>query len=852
MAMRELRSSWRRLLLFFLCIAVGVGSIVSLRSLIQNIKNGIGREARVMYGGDVRVGLNHPWKEVTRATLERYSAAPMVTAHTEILETQTMVLAANDPNARPYMVQLRAVQERFPLYGEVQMAGDAPYSHALLKGKGVIVQSGLLDTLNLKVGDTLKIGQLTFTIRGVMKFLPGNAMEFRPIQRVAVDYTDAEAAGLTSSGGLVSYGWLFKTREGEDEALLKELAREFKGTRLNWLGSFRFQEDWLSRSAENTEGFLGLVGLAVLVLGGIGVSSVTRVFVQQKLKTIAILKCLGGVNRQVLGAYLAQALALSLLGGLMGLLLASGVTRLAADYAAGRLPVRIAPGLTRAASLQGVLIGMLITLFFSLPPLLEIRLVKPILVLRSFLEHSRLEQRRFGRRVIDWTRLGSNLLLAVGLFLLAFWVSGRLNKVGIFLGEVAGAALILNLVGAVLTSSLRRVRHIPSFALRQGVGSLYRPGNQTRVILSAVGLGALFLIAVRLQQVNVLRQYDFELDTATADVFVIDLQKDQRAAAEATLKQLSGDAPKLVPIVQGRIVELDRAPGNWNEEAGRLSADELRNRLRWEQRFTYRPNLEARETIVAGKFWEPTASAEPEVSVEERYARDLALGVGDKLGFNILGKRVDARVTSIRRLERHFSPSSLITRFAIVFRPGALESAPQMFIGAVKGPPPGAQRARLQREFAAQFPNVTLIDAFDLVAEVRKRAGELSFSVSFAGGFVFLCGALILAGSIAMTKYQRLYESAILKTLGARKKLIIYITLIEYGALGLLAGLVGSAAAIALTWAICKYDMRIDWRLEPVVNLSGVALTSVLVAAVGVLSSWDVMVKKPLGILRTE
>src|SRR5262249_21331409 len=173
-------------------------------------------------------------------------------------------------------------------------------------------------------------------------------------------------------------------------------------------------------------------------------------------------------------------------------------------------------------------------------------------------------------------------------------------------------------------------------------------------------------------------------------------------------------------------------------------------------------------------------SAEPEISVEERYARDLALGIGDKLTFNFLGKRIEAKVTSIRRLERRFSPSSFITRFNIVFRPGALETAPQMLIGAVKGPPPGARRAQLQREFVERFPNVTLIDAFDTLAEVKKRAGELSFAVSFAGGFVFLCGALILAGSVAMTKYQRLYEAAILKTLGAEKKLIVYITLIEY------------------------------------------------------------------------
>lgn len=761
MAWREMRASWYRLLLFFLCIAIGVGSIVSLRSLIQKIKDGVVHEARVMYGADVRVGVNQPWKPETRTVLERYANAPQVTAHTQMLETQTMVMAANDPNARPYMVQLRAVQDQFPLHGAVQMAEGARYSHALVKERGVVVQSSLLWTLNLKVGDALKLGQHNFTIRGVMQFVPGNAMEFRPLQRVLVDYADAEAAALTGFGSRVSYHWLYKTHEGQDQMLVQELGREFRTTRLNWLGSFRTQEDWMTRSAENMEGFLGLVGLAVLVLGGIGIASVTRVFVQQKLKTIAILKCLGGDNRQVLGAYLAQVLALSLVGSVLGLLLASAVTHLAANYAAGRLPFRILPGLTWLAALQGVIIGVLITLLFSLPPLLEIRQVKPILVLR---------QDATARRRRDWLRLGSGLLLGIGVFALAYWVSGRLNQVGIFLAEVAGTALLLHLTGAGLINVLRRVRYLPSFIWRQGIGNIYRPGNQTQVILSAVGLGALFIITVRLQQVNVLRQYDFELGAATADVFVLDVQKDQRAAAEAILMRLSGTAPKLVPIIQGRLIELKREQANWTEEASRLSADDLRSRMRWEQRFSSRPNLENGETVSAGKFWDPSPSSEPEISVEERYARDLALGIGDKLTFDILGKRIEAIVTSLRRTERRLSPSSFLTRFNIIFRPGVLDDAPQMFIGAVKGPPPGAQRAQLQREFVEQFPNITLIDALDTIAEIKKRAGELSFVISFAGGFVFLCGVLILAGSVAMTKYQRLYEAAILKTLGGGKE----------------------------------------------------------------------------------
>jgi putative ABC transport system permease protein len=840
MAWREMRASWRRLMLFFLCIAVGVGSIVSLRSLVQNLKSSIMGEARTYLAADAMVGVNQQWKPETRALLERFSTLPMVAGHTEVFETQTMVRAASDQGTQPVMANLRGVQARFPLYGEVQLAGGMRYSPTLLKDRGVLVSPSLLARLDLQVGDEVKIGQLAFTIRGVVEKMPGGGIGSGLLPRAMVDWVDVKETGLTGFGSRGSYQWLFKAHEGQDQAMERELGRELRTEQVeNWV-SFRGLQDAMGERLQRAEGFVGLVGLSILVLGGIGIASVMRVFVHQKLKTIAILKCLGGENRRVLGAYLAQALALSLAGSLAGLLLAWVLALLIVRYAAGKLPVELEAGLTWQAMAQGLGIGMLVALLFSLPLLLEIRQVKPILVLR--------QNATARRRRVDWLRLGTWALILPGLFGLATWQSGSLRYSVVFTGIAVAALLVLGLAGTALMRLLHRVRHLPSFALRQGVSSLYRPGNQTRTILITVGLGALFTIAVRIQQVNALNLFESGLNAVSWDMFLIDIQKDQRAAAEAAIARLGGATPTLVPLVQGRIVGLWRAPGNLND----LPENDIRNMLSGHRFFSYRPHLEKNEKIVAGKFWEPAPGAEPEISVDEGFARSLKLGIGDTLIFDIVGQRLDAKVTSIRRIEGRNSPLGFLTNIIILFRPGALDAAPQNFIGAVKGPPPGAQRAQLQREFIEQFPNVILIDAFDTIAELRKRAGEFSFAVSFIGGFVFLCGALILAGSVAMTKYQRLYEAAILKTLGAEKRLIIYITLIEYGVLGLLAGLIGSSAAIGLTWAICKYGMRIPWQFAPSVNLAGVAVTLLLVIIVGVLSSWDVIVKKPLGILRAE
>ncbi len=840
MAWREMRASWRRLLLFFLCIAIGVGSIVSLRSLVQKMRAAIGREARVMYACDVQVGSNQSWKPEIRAVVERYLSSPLVEAHTEVMGIQTMVRPVNDSNARPVMVILQGVQEQYPLYGEIQLAGGARYTHSMLKGRGILLPSGVMTQLNLKVGDEVRMGRLTFTVRGAIENMPGYGINLRPLPRVVVDYADAAGAGLTGFGSFVWYVRLFKAREGQDQALLEGLERDLKPERSYWLGSFRGMQNFANRILERMEAQLSFAGLVILVLGAIGISSVTRVFVQQKMKTIAILKCLGGDNRHVLGAYLAQAIALCVVGSLLGLMFAGALTLIIPRLFDGVLPFQFEVGLTWRAALQGVGIGMLVTLLFSLPPLLEIRRVKPMLVMR---QNTVGDERR-----IDWLSLGAALLIVLVLLALTSYQASSLRIGGIFIGMLVGTALVLNLIGAGLMRLLRRARRLPSFVLRQGVGSLYRPGNQTQVILMAVGLGTLFVTAMRLQQANLMRELNVDLSMAALDMYLLDIQKDQRPGAEATITRLTGAAPEIIPMVRTRLVEIKRAPDN--SQSPQTVDPDMLGREQW---VTYKPDLAREdETVVAGKLWEPAPNAEPEVSMRDDAARDYKLAVGDSMIFDFAGRRMEAKVTSIRRIKWDFSPSSGYFRFGIIFRPGALEDAPQTFVGAIKGPAPGAQRAQLQRELVEQFPNVSVLDVYDQAAFVRTKINDASLAVNFLGAFVFLCGVLILTGSVAMTKIHRLYEAAILKTLGAEKKLIVYITLIEYGVLGLLAGVTGSSAAIALTWLISKYGIKNPWQLIPSINLIGVAAALLLVMTVGVLSSWDVMTKKPLGILRAE
>ena len=838
MARRETRGSGRRLFVFFCSIAIGVASMVSVRSFTQRLAASTTREARALAGADVRVETGNLEQPGLLAELRRFTSSPLVVDYTEIIETQTMARATG-AGARPVLIELRAVQKQFPLHGTVHLTSGAQFTHAMLADQGAVVSPGLLTRLGAAPGDRIQIGELTFVIRGAADRIPGSGTNFSPIPRVLVDYDAVQRAGLTGFGSRVGYRWLFKTTENGDRALVREMDQVFRPMKLNMgLSGFRYIETWLNQSFANLEGFTSLIGLSMLVLGGIGVASVTRVFIQQKVDTVAILKCVGGRNGPVLTAYLVQSLLLAMAGTALGMALAFMVNVMGTRALARWSPLELQPGLTWRASLEGAGIALLVTVLFALPPLLEIRNVKPVLLFR----------RDPGAGGIDWLQIAARILLVGVLLAVAVWQAGSYPRARLFIAALAATAVVLNVAGSVLVAVLRRAGRLPSFAVRYAVGNLCRPGNQTKAVLFAVGIGTLFLVSVRQQQVNIESVYSIDMETMSADMFAIDIQPDQHAAAAAALTAAANDV-RLVPVVRTRLTGI-----KWAGTAPRdVSAEVAMRRAAGGRRVTYSSTLEPSETVVAGVFWDRTPSTVPEVSLEEDSARWLTAEVGDTLTFDIAGRRIDARVTSIRRLERRARSLSALTRFDIVFRPGVLESAPHMFVAAARGPRDGAGRARLQNAFVEQFPNVTLVDAMDDIAEIRERIARVSSAVSILGGFVLLCGVLILVGSIAVTRTRRLYEAAILKTLGARRSVLVRIAAVEFAVLGLVAGVIGSAGSIAVTWTMMADDRsRIPWRFMPAMNATGVIATIALVTAVGVLSTWGVLMKKPLGTLREQ
>jgi len=837
LARREVRSSWRRLLFFFICIGVGVGSIVALRSVISNLNAAVAGEARFLLNGDVEISSTAAFSEAELRAIEQVitSNAGVVKARDEQIQTTTMSRPADEAKPGSEMLELKGIEPNFPLAGDFRIEGGQPFDYRLVENKGAVVAPMLLEKLNLKVGDKIRIGSEDFQIRATFAEEPGGTTGFRLGPRAFVERKAFDEAGLTQFGSRNRRRILFRLANQNPDDFVAQLRTALKeATSLATVRSYKEAQENTRRAFDRVENYSSLTGLVVLVLGGIGVWNVVRVFVEQKRESIAVLKCLGASGGRIVFAYLLQILSLGLLGSLFGAALAQIALWLIRQYYVESLPAQMSYNLQPSATLQGILLGLAVSALFSLLPLLKIRRIKPRLLLR---DQTNEEIKRFDLQtwLIGVFSLG-------GLLMLAIWQAGSW-KVGLyFLGGLAATSLVLYAAAFLLTKLLGGLRYTPSFALRQAVNSLSRPGNQTRVVLLAVGLGAFVVLSVQSLQSNLVREFDV-IRGNFPTLFLLDIQPRQADALKNVIAESTGEYVELIPTVRSRISAIN---GNSVTEGGR-EVQQQRGQIGREYVLTYRSTLVGEEEITGGEFWQPTPSQAAEVSMEEGLARQLKIEVGSTVTFDILGQKLDAKVTSLRKLDVR-NPRST---FLIVFRPGSLDKAPQTLIGPITAEIEPNTRAAMQRKIVDEFPNVSVIDTADAVAAIKRLINNITLGISFVGGFVFFCGGLILIGSIALTKFQRIYENAILKTLGAKRKTLLAILLAEYAVLGVAAGIIGALTAIGLSYAVAKYVFEINWQFEPNLTLTGILLTALLVIIVGAVSSFDVLLKKPLATLRS-
>jgi putative ABC transport system permease protein len=551
-----------------------------------------------------------------------------------------------------------------------------------------------------------------------------------------------------------------------------------------------------------------------------------------------VLKCSGARSGQIIAVYLIQVLGLGLAGSLLGVAVARGAIALI-PYAIGPSTALLSDvhyGVTLSAAAQGVSVGVLVSLLFSIVPLLHVRLVKPSMLLRD-------EPAPGG---VDWTRVIAAALVTAALVGITAWQAASVRAALVVCAGFGALAVVLVVTGQALVRAVQPLSRTRAFPLRHAVLHLSRPGNQTRVILLAVGLGAFFIVGVRSLQASLLDEFSIESSADAPDMFLLDVQPGQVDAMRGFLADPANGAGayQLIPVLRARITGVNGADAS----LGSYEDVRARGSLAREFQVTYRDHLETNEKIVDGAFW-TGPSSEPEVSIEQDFHDRNRIGLGDMVRFDVLGRVLTARVTSIREVDWKDSRSG---GFIFVFRPGVLEKAPQTYIAPLRGPVSIEARGKFQHDLVDRFPNVSVIDFHEILANIEDVMSKVTLAISVVGGLVLASGILILIGAVAMTKFQRVYEAAVFKTLGATTRTIAAMLLLEYGVLGVLAGSVGSIGAIGLTWGVSRYALDIKWRVFAGEHIGAIVATAVLVAGIGVVSSLDVLREKPLLTLRAE
>ena len=835
MAVREARTGWQRLLFFLLSIAVGVGALVGIASFSANLEGAIRREARTLMAGDLEVVSSQEFDAQTRAAIAAWDDEGARTV--ELAELPSMAASADGTHTQ--LVEIKAVAGDYPFYGDLVLDPARPLAELTAGGK-VVVEEALLVQLGAAVGDTVKLGTRDFTIAGLVRREPdrvGGAFSLGP--RVLMALPDVQAAGLITVGSRVRHRVLMALPpEVDAQQVQATLSEQLPHERLS-VRSFEEAQPTLRLFLARMGDFLRLATLVTLVLGGLGVAQSIRVFLQQKQDTVAILKVVGATTREVTAVFLVQCMGLALIGSVMGLGLGVLVQAVLPRVVGELLPVEIVGEFVPAAAAEGLAVGTITALLFCLVPLLSIRGVAPAQILRRELAAVPPVADRRARAV-------AVLVLGGGLVALAAWLSGSWRLGTIFVGGVAAALLVLAVASTATLALLRRLPRARSLAVRHGLGNLTRPGSQVAAVVVSLGLGVAVIAQIQLVQSGLLARVADDAPADAPNFFFIGILPEQVDPFRALLAaQGALEGHRLVPIVQARLA---RVAGREVADMKFASESEERTVTR-EFAITWLNEMPPGNEVVAGRWWTADEAAnQPLVSVSSDLSQRLAIEVGDEVVFDIQGVRVPTQVQSKREVDW----GQLQTNFVFILTAKALTGAPASWAATARSRPGVEGRRALQSAVIAAMPNVTAIDAAEVIERVQGMVDRIAGVIRFMAGASILAGLVILGGSIAATRFRRVREAAILKSLGATRGVLLRSLAIEYLTLGVLAGVVGTGVGAALSWAVLTLVLNIPWH-APVAVLVGLPLaTAALTVIVGLGALLGVIAEKPLAVLRGE
>ena len=831
MAWRDGKASGNKLILFMASIVLGIAAVVSIQSFGQNLKENIQLQSKSLMGADFTIDSDKPVNEKVQEIIDSLGGAGAK-------EINFASMAAFPSTAATKLVQVRGIEGNFPFYGELETEPAAAANEYQQNG-AALVDATLMLQLGLKTGDSIKIGEITIPIAGTLISVPGSTSIFSSIAPpVLMPYRLIEKTGLVQTGSRIGYDYYFVANPGTSMENLENSLEDVLDINYADLDTHASTSERLGRRYENFGKFLNLVAFIALLLGCVGIASAISIYIKGKLRAVAVLKCIGASRRQTFLIYLTQIAFMGLLGGILGTSAGILLQQLFPLFLGDLLPVDVQMSFSPRVIFMGALLGVFMSVLFALYPLMGTLYVSPLQALRVQSE---------GKE--NSGKAGILVLVGIFLFILLFsyWL---LEDWRYSLAFVAGIVVTFSILSGIAQLFMKAIKKdFPSswgFPARQSLLNLFRPQNQTLTLILSIGVGTFLISTLYFTKDILLAQASIEAQTDSPNMILLDVQTEQQEEIASTITGNELPVINNIPIVTMRVSSIRGKSINEIEKDSSSGVNGWI--LNHEFRVTYRDSIIASETIEQGEWISEINNTElVPISISDNFAKDAKVSVGDKLTFNVQGVILNTVVGSIRTVDW----SRMQMNFSIVFPKGVLEDAPQFRVltTLVKDE---ESSAALQQELVSKFPNVSIIDLRQVLTVIEGLLAKISWLINFMAFFSILTGIIVLLGAVRTSKYQRIKESVLLRTIGATSNQILRILALEYIYLGVIGSLSGILLSLIssqlLAWQV--FDTPFVPSLFPfLVLLPGISL---LVLIIGLANSISVIKSPPLVVLRKE
>ncbi|MEQ8302173.1 MAG: FtsX-like permease family protein [Cyclobacteriaceae bacterium] len=833
MAWRDARHNFSRLFLFVASLVTGIAAVVAIASLNYSLQYDLDRNAKELLGADLVVGANRPFEEEVLAAMDSTKLE-----YADDAEMASMVMFVNSSN-QSRLVRVMGLEGPYPFYGEVETLPPNAYPK-IKEGRYALLDETLASQYEVSSDDTLKIGNSFFKVAGVVQKIPGGGgvlSTFTPSVYIAMHELDS--TGLVQFGSRVSYKRFFKTTTDEDAEIVGQKLKPTLKKYGHWYDTVEERKGELGNGFKSVYRFFTLLAFMALVLGCIGVASSVHIYANEKRAEVAVLRCIGSSGWQAFNIFFIQVFILGILGSIVGAGLGLGIQQLVPLLFQEYIPIELQFDVSWRALAEGLVLGAIVSVLFTILPLVSVRFVPPLTVLRA--------------DSTPPTIFSKTKAVTIGLIILfpilAAWYQTESILYG--LGFAAGLAVALWCLSMVALGLLSLVRkYFPkkaSFIFRHALSNLFRPNNQTRVLMVSIGLGAFIIATLNVIQYSLLDQVEFTGNENQSNTILFDIQPSQKDGVVDLINAHDLPVNQVVPIITCRISELNGRTISTFQ--GDTSAKASNWALTREYRVTYRDSLHISEELLEGEIQQLKKGQRDSVwvTISEGMLDNLDVKVGDSLVFDVQGVSIPARIGGVRKVDWPKDPPN----FIFVFPSGVLEYAPQVWVAATRV---GEEQVanRFQQELVLQFPNVSLIDLRLILSTVNDLFGKIALVVRFLALFSIVTGLVVLAGAVLNSKFVRIKENVLLRTLGARTHQISKIVLIEYSYLGLFSALTGIILSMISGWFLTKFFFEVNFSF----NALDMAAIGLVVMALTVFIGWfnsrEVISTPPLQVLRKE